>query len=158
MTARLRQFWAGRSLREQRMLLVMVALFAIVIVGFGIIRPLINARVAAAERLDAATVELGQVRGAADMLRRTPRTGPRKTVLNLSDTVAQSATAAGFTLANVGPQGDALRATIVSAKSPALFGWLRTLAQQGVLIDTLTIRTNTDSTLSMEATFRMQGQ
>ena len=157
MTDRLRQLWAARSLREQRMLLVMLALFVIVITAFGIVRPLVVARQEAATRLDQATRDLGQVRSAAALLR-SARPGAASTRLALPDLVTQSATSAGFAPPTVGAQGNgAVRVTIASAKSPALFAWLRSLAAQGVLIDTLTIRTNPDTTLSLEANLRLRG-
>jgi general secretion pathway protein M len=155
MIERFRSFWAARSTREQQMLLVMFALLAIVVVGFGIVRPLANARTAAESRLERVTLEGGQVSALADHLRLAQKDAPPALTVALPLAVSQSATAAGFTLATLDPQGeDRIGITIASAKSPALFAWLTQLAGQGVFVERMTLRTGGDATVATDATLR----
>lgn len=159
MIARFRMFWAGRSTREQQMLLVMFVLLAIVVIGIGIVRPLITAKSAAEARLDRVTLEAGQIAVIADRLRRAQQDAPPPVTAALPLAVSQSATTAGFTLATLDPQGeDRIGITIASAKSRALFGWLRSLAQQGIFVERMTLRTSGDATLAVEATLRLRQQ
>ncbi len=155
MTERLRQVWAERSVREQQMLCVMFALFAVVLLVFGIIRPLANAKVAAQDRLDRVTIESGTIAAVVETLRDAKKGAPPPLTGTLVLAVSQSATTAGFTLATLDPQGeDCVGIALPSAKSPALFAWLRLLAQQGVFVERMTMRTNADATLAVEGTLR----
>ncbi len=153
MTERLRLLWAERSLREQRLLLVMFALFAVVVIWFAILRPLTDAKAAAHARLDRATVEAGQIAAAVETLTDARRAAPPAATGTLSLAVSQSAEAAGFTLAGLDPQGDdRVNLTVASAKSPALFAWLRSLSGQGIFVERMTLRTSSDATLAVDAT------
>ena len=155
MTTRLRQFWNERSARERQLLAVMLALFALLIIVFGIVRPLSRATIAARARLDRVTLEGGQITAALDTLGDAKREVTTPLNMALPVAVSQSAGAAGFTLATLEGRGpDRVGIAIPSAKSPALFTWLRTLAQQGVFVERLTVRTNPDATLAVEGTLR----
>jgi general secretion pathway protein M len=157
MTARLRQMWAERSTREQQLIAVMLGLLAIVILVFGIIRPLVHATTAARDRLDRATIEGGQIAAAVETLRDAKKAAPPLLTGTMVLAVSQSAGTAGFTLSTLDPQGDdRVGITLPSAKSPALFAWLRTLAQQGIFVERMTLRTNADTTLAVEVTLRLR--
>jgi general secretion pathway protein M len=157
MTERLRQLWAERSAREQQLLAVMFALLALVVLVFGIIRPLASATTAARDRLDRVTVEAGQIAAAVETLRDAKKGAPPPLTGTMVLAVSQSAGTAGFTLSTLDPQGDdRVGITIPTAKSPALFAWLRTLAGQGVFVERMTLRTNADATLAVEGTLRLR--
>ena len=122
MTQRFRQFWTERSVREQQLLLVMAALFAVVVLVFVIIRPLASAKTAARDRLDRVTVEAGQIAAAVETLRDARKGAPAPLTGTLVLAVSQSATTAGFTVSTLDPQGeDRVGIMLPSAKSPALF-------------------------------------
>jgi general secretion pathway protein M len=159
MNERLRQIWAERSLRERQLLVVMVALFAVVVLVFGILRPIASAKAAAQDRLDRVTIESGQIAAAVETLRDAKKGAPPPLTGTLVLAVSQSATTAGFTLATLDPQGDdRVGISLPSAKSPALFAWLRALAQQGVFVERMTMRTNADATLAVEGTLRQRAR
>jgi general secretion pathway protein M len=159
MTERLRQIWAERSPREQQLLLVMFALFAVVALVFGIIRPLASATTAARDRLDRATIESGQIAAAIETLQDAKKGAPPPLTGTLVLAVSQSATTAGFTLATLDPQGeDRVGIALPSAKSPAMFAWLRQLGQQGVFVERMTMRTNADATIAVEGTLRQRAR
>jgi general secretion pathway protein M len=157
MTARLRQMWAERSTREQQLIAVMLGLLAIVILVFGIIRPLAHATTAARDRLDRATIEGGQIAAVVETLRDAKKEAPPPLTGTMVLAVSQSAGTAGFTLSTLDPQGDdRVGITLPSAKSPALFAWLRTLAQQGIFVERMALRANADTTLAVEVTLRLR--
>ena len=157
MTQRFRQFWTERSVREQQLLLVMAALFAVVVLVFAIIRPLASAKTAARDRLDRVTVEAGQIAAAVETLRDARKGAPAPLTGTLVLAVSQSATTAGFTISTLDPQGeDRVGIMLPSAKSPALFAWLRSLAQQGVFVERMTMRTNADATIAVDGTLRLR--
>ncbi len=157
MTERMRQLWAERSPREQQLLAVMIGLFVVVVLVFGILRPLTSATTAARDRLDRATIEGGQIAAAVETLRDAKKGAPPPLTGTMVLAVSQSAGTAGFTLSTLDPQGDdRVGITIPTAKSPALFAWLRTLAGQGVIVERMTLRTNADATLAVEATLKLR--
>ena len=149
--------WAERSPRERQLLVVMFALLAIMILVLGIIRPLASATIAAHERLDRVTIESGQIAAAVETLREAKRGAPPALTVTLVLAVSQSAGAAGFTLSTLDPQGDdRVGFTIPSAKSTAMFTWLRAMSQQGIFVERMTMRTNADATLTIEGTLRVR--
>lgn len=157
MITRFQVMWAERSPRERQLLAVMFALLGTVIIIFGIIRPIISATTAARERLDRVTIEAGQIASASDVLRNAKNGTPTALTGTLVLAVSQSAGTAGFTMSTLDPQGeDRVGFTIPAAKSPALFGWLRSIGQQGIFVERMTMRTNADATLSVEGTLRLR--
>jgi hypothetical protein len=48
--------------------------------------------------------------------------------------------------------------SIAAARSPALFTWLAGLRQQGVIVERLTLRTNSDATLAVEGTLQVRAR
>jgi general secretion pathway protein M len=159
MIARLKQYWADRSPREQQLLGVMLVLLALVVIGLGIVRPLAKATETAQARLDRVALESGQIRAAADRLRGAQKDAPPPATVALPVAVSQSASAAGFSLAMLDAQGeDRIGITIASAKSPALFGWFTQLAKQGIFVERMTIRTGGDATLAVDATLRQRAR
>lgn len=159
MMARATDWWAGRSERERTMLAVMFALLAVVILWLAIIRPLDAARVRADLRLAAATTDAGRIAAVAEGVRIARATAPPVLAIPLPTAVNQAAEANGFTLARLDPQGgDRVAIAISTARSPALFTWLGALEKQGVIVDKLTLRTNSDATLAVEGVLRVQGR
>ena len=153
MIAQARLWWSGRSTRERLLLGVMAALFAALFVGLGIVRPLDTARSAAALRLDAATLEAARVRAVADALRSSTR--PAASFVSLPAGVASSAATAGLTLARLDVQGaNTVAFTIAPVRSQALFAWIDALDRQGVMVEKIALRTNSDGTLSVDGVLR----
>jgi general secretion pathway protein M len=158
MILRVKTYWIDRSVREQRLLTVMLALLTAVILWFALISPIRHARIAATERLERAAIASGQVLTRAAALRATIRAAPPpalKTSLILA--VETSATEAGFTPARLERRNeDRILISMSSAKSQALFSWLSMLAKRGIFVETATIHPNADATLSFVATLRLR--
>jgi len=153
MKAQFLTWWRERSLREQRMLLVMFALLAVTILWLGIYRPVQNRLSAAREQHQEAVVRLGDVRAQADALRALGRTGLPSLPATLADVVTQAANEAGFANATVAPQGDTrVTVSIPSARPAPVLSWIARLEARGVIVERLAARANTDPTLAVDAT------
>jgi len=155
MTTRLRLWWSGRSLREQRMLLVMAALLVVVIVWLGILRPVGDGLSRARERHANAVIAHGEVLAKRDALRTLLKSGPAPLDAPLETIVRQSASEAGFAFASLTAESsDRLTLTVANARPAALFGWIAQLEGRGVLVEHLAVRDNGDPTLNVDLTLR----
>lgn len=149
MTTQLLTWWRDRSLREQRMLLVMAALLAVTILWLGIYRPVQKALSDARARHQEAVIRLGEVRAQADTLRtggaRAVPAGP------LADLVTRAAAEAGFANATVAPQGERrVSVSIPSARPGPMLAWVAALEGQGIVVERLNARANADPTLTVD--------
>ncbi|MBK8860235.1 MAG: type II secretion system protein M [Sphingomonadales bacterium] len=144
-------WWRGRSQREQILLGIMIALFLIVFGWLAILRP-IEAGLAAAKKDHALAVErLERVRRDASAL--------KSKMVYAADTaqaiVSRSANEAGFSPTRLDPQpGNRVIIALSSAKPIALIKWLKSLDAQGVLVEQISLRPNSDTTLAVDATLR----
>lgn len=159
MIAAARDWWMGRDARERMLLGVMSALIGVLLLWLGVIRPINSMKAAAAIRLDTATRDAGRIAAAAEGLERARRTAPASLTVAVPVAVGQAAEANGFTLSRLDGQGtDRATIAISSARAQALFTWLRALEQQGIIVDRLTLRTNSDATLAVEGVVRTRGR
>jgi general secretion pathway protein M len=144
-------WWATRSTREQRLLLVMFGLIALLLVWLLVIRPLGDALDRAKQRHNVAVLALAEARA------RSNPGGARAggpPPLPLDALVSRTAADAGFTAARVTGGGPNMaRMTLDAARPQALFGWIATLEAQGVRIERLQARANPDRTVAVEAAF-----
>jgi general secretion pathway protein M len=154
----MKAWWASRSEREQLLLGVMIALMAAVFVWLTILRPLAAARKTAESRHQAATSEAGMVRAKIATVQRLAAKPPEALGAPLPEFLRGSAAQAGFTNAVVDGAGNGrARLMIASAKAIVLLGWIDQLDARGVFIERATIRTNSDGTIAIEASFAVRG-
>ena len=154
----LRLWWAERSQREQRMLLVMFALLALVALWLLAVRPLSDRLDDAQRAHGEAVTALAQARGRA-AVRQGHATGPAATApLPIDGLISRTSAEAGFANARIAGQGPT-RATFAldAVRAPAFFAWIRGLEQRGLIVESLRARANSDRTLAVEATFRARG-
>ena len=149
----LRTWFAGRALRERRLILVMLALLAVTIVWGGIILPVRDGLSSARERHADAVVRLGATQAEVDLIRaagrRVPLTG------SLADTLRLRAEAAGFALASVEDSaGGRVHATIQAAKPAVLGRWFAGLAANGILVEAAAWRDNADGSVAADFVVR----
>jgi len=159
MMNRISDWWRLRSPREQRLLLVMAALAAIVFAWLLVIRPLGDRLSDARERHGRAVLALAAVRDQAEAIARLERGGPAVPGIAVTDLVATAAREAGFADAAVTAEGPgSARVTIAAARAQAFFGWIADLQRRhGLVIDQLSVRTNSDATLAAELSVRGRG-
>jgi len=158
MTASLRLWWTGLSLREQRMMLAMFALLAVTILWLGIFWPVERALSGARERHAAAVIAHAQVAAKVDAVRDLRRRVPPPLGGDLAAVVGQSAADVGFVLGKIEAQGsDKASLSIAAARPIAFFSWLHDLEARGIFPETLRARANSDRTLNIEAVLRSRG-
>lgn len=154
---KLRLWWEGRTVREQRMLAVMAVLVAATLVWLLVIRPVWMWREAAAEHRAQAQSDLVEVR--AGLRRLTPASGAVKASIDaqgLEPLVRQTAEASGLVITTgMDPSGH-LGFRISNASSAAVFGWLATLqTAHGITVRSLGVVENTDATLQVEGSLSL---
>jgi general secretion pathway protein M len=155
MSVRILSWWHERTPREQRLLLAMLAVAALLGGWLLVVRPLSDALDSAKQRHGEAVIALAEARGRAELRRRASAQAGPPVPLPVEALVARSASDAGFTGARVAGQGPE-RATVAieAARAPALFAWVRGLEQSGLVVDSLRARANGDRTLSADIALR----
>jgi general secretion pathway protein M len=158
MIGELQTWFRSRSLREQRLLLVMLALLALTIVWVGIILPVTDALSTARTRHDAAVVVLAETEARVHDIKALERDRPSALGAPLDTIIRDRANLAGFALANVARVGDnGVQIGIGSARPGALMTWVAGLEDDGILVDTLTLTDNGDRTVAAQISLRVRG-
>jgi general secretion pathway protein M len=147
-------WFRGRTVREQRLLMVMVALLVITLVFAGIIRPVRDGLESTRQRHASAEIRLGEVKAQVAQVKAIQRARPRVPEGPLADAIRTRADEAGFVVANLEPDGDRIRITIATARPGPLLGWIAGLEADGLLVDASTINGNGDGTVSATLTLR----
>jgi general secretion pathway protein M len=159
MTERFTLWWRGRSPREQRLLLVMGVLLALVLGWLLVVRPLDGALDAAKQRHGAAVLAAAEARAEADVRRRAAQRPRQAPPLLIDGLISQTATEAGFTGARIAAQGPGRASVAIDAARPqAFFAWIAGLEQRGLVVQSLRAQANPDRTLSTEAVLRARGR
>jgi general secretion pathway protein M len=159
MIVRFSDWWRLRNPREQRLLLVMAALFLVVFAWLLVIRPLGDRLADARERHGRAVLALAAIRDQADAIARLERGGPAAAGGAVTDLVSMAAREAGFADAAIVAEGSGgARVSIAAARAQAFFGWIADLQRRhGLIVDQVSVRTNSDSTLAVELSVRGRG-
>lgn len=153
----LRTWFATRSLREKRLLLVMAALAAITILWAGIVRPVGDGLSSARERHADAVMRLGETQASIESLKSARATRAQPLAGALQDVVRSEADQAGFALESLDAQGpQRVHVTIKSARPGALTTWLARLERIGILVDSATLRDNGDRTVGVDLMLKAQ--
>lgn len=151
----LRMWFAGRSLRERRLLLVMIGLAAVTLVWGAVIRPVRDGLSSSRARYADAVVRLGAAQAALAQVKSIQRRQAEPVALPLAESVRARADAAGFMLASLDADApDRVRATIASARPAALMAWVAGLERDGILIDSLTVSGAGTGTVTAQMTLR----
>lgn len=160
MNQRLRFWWGQRSPREQRLLLAMTALFAIMLAWLLIVRPVGDALADARGRHDRAVIALAEAKGQAEAIAGLERGGPAPPTVPINIFVEQRATEAGFTVERIQPEGgNAVELSVAAVRAQAFFAWAADLERRdGLIVDRLTVRANADKTLAVQIAFRARNR
>jgi general secretion pathway protein M len=150
------RWWSARSLRERRLLIAMAALLTLVFVWLLVIRPLMDARAAADQRLNAAVTDLARARAeaaAATQVTAGPNNNP--VPLPVDGFLMQSGNEQGFTNLSVVADGaSGARISMANARPQAFFGWIGQLEARGLVVESMSARANADQTIAVEAVLR----
>lgn len=148
------QWWDGRSLRERRMLAVMLLLIAATAVWLGVARPVFGWRAAAAEDRARAEAEHVAVLGAVARLEPAKGAAPAADARGLEPAVRETAEAAGLTITTGMDASGRLGFRIDRGSTAAVFGWLASLkTAHGLDPVSLGVIENADATLQVEGAF-----
>ena len=151
-------WFAGRTLRERRLLLVMLALAAVTIVWALVIVPVRNGLSASRARYAAAVIDLGEAEARLRAVKAIQRRQLAPVPLPLADTVRARADTAGVPLAALDPDGTgSVRVSIGGAPAGAVLGWIAGLEAEGVLVDQIALSPAGPGLVSATATLRGRG-
>ena len=148
-------WYRGRSPREQRLILIMGTLFALVFLWLLVIRPLGDALAGAKARHAEAVIERAEARAQAEALGDLRKAGGAALTQPVDALVSRTASEAGFQLSRIqADPGGGVSIGIEAARPQALFGWVAALERQGVIVSSLSATANADRTLAVQAAFR----
>jgi general secretion pathway protein M len=145
-------WFRGRSVREQRLLLAMLAIALPLLLWLLVWRPVDAALTGAWDRHAEAVDRHGRVLAAAEALEAGARPGPTLATGEIAALAGEAAGRSGLTLASAAPQGPDRAAVSIAAGEPrAMLAWLRGLEEQGVVIDDLRMTPAPDGTVALTA-------
>jgi general secretion pathway protein M len=152
-------WFRSRSLREQKLLLVMAGLLVVTIIWGAIILPVTDGLATARARYDAAVVLVGETeQRAKDVKALEPEGTPTPTTDTYDGTVRARADAAGIALSSVGLVGsDGVQFSVASVRPGPLMAFVSRLEDEGLIVDTLTVADNGDKTVSAQVSLRVMG-
>ena len=141
MIERMKEKWAAFSHREKWLVGIMLALFAVLFLWLGMIRPVAGGLEGARNNHAAAVERYAAIRMRVDAFQRLSGRRPPELGAPLDVVVSQSAGEAGFTLDRNDPQGNGrVSIAIGQARPVAFFGWLAHLETMGIEVETLNAR------------------
>ena len=133
----------------------MMAFLIIVIGWLGVLRPLDTGLAQARAEQELAIIRLERVRSDALAL----EAGGTAATDSAQALVSRLADQAGFSPTRLDPGAEGRVLTgLASAKPVALTRWLEALDAQGVFVEQISIRPNSDATLAVDATFRARAK
>ncbi|MGI4733323.1 MAG: type II secretion system protein GspM [Janthinobacterium lividum] len=154
-----RAWFDGRSLREKRLLLAMLALAALTLVWAGIVLPVTDGLSSSRQRQQDAVIRLGDTEARVAALESLARARPAALSGGLDGEVRRRADAAGFTLQTLNQIGPGrVQLGIASARGGALMTWVAGLEQAGILVETMRLTDNGDHTLGAQMTLRARSR
>ena len=149
----------ARSLREKRLLVIMVALLGLTIIWLGLLRPLGDALSSERQRHADAVVRLGETQARVDALRQIGRQRTAPLSGSFADTVRARAAEAGFSVATLDEDGPGrVRVGIAGARPAALVPWLARLEAGGILVDAATLTDKGDRSVGVQLTLKARAQ
>ena len=155
----MREWFNGRSLREKRMILVMLALLALTIVWYGVIRPIGDGLSSERQRHADAVVRLGETAARVEAIRDVTRQRPAAVTGTLADAIRARAADAGFAIASLDQAGPSrVRVGIAGARPGALTPWLARLEGAGILVDAATLTDKGDGTVGVQLVLKARAQ
>ena len=157
MTA-IRDWFLSRTKREQRLVLLMVAIAVPVLAWLLIIRPLGAAYAAALDDHLAAIDRRGRVLALAEAAKSAPARRVEANKADLQLIVTQAATQAGITLQGANASGpNTVEVAVAGGRATVLGQWLAQFEAQGIAVQQMTMMPQPDGTVSMSARLARRG-
>jgi len=157
MTA-VRDWFMGRTKREQRLVLMMLAIALPVLAWLLVVRPLNAAYDAALDDHLAAIDRHGRVLVLAEAAKAEPSRRVEADKADLQLVVTQAAAQAGITLQGANPSGtNAVDVAVTGGRATALGQWLAQFEAQGIAIQQMSMTPQPDGTVNMSARLARRG-
>ena len=152
MTAALKMWFAALSQREQRMVGVAGVLAALVVLIFGIILPSLSAIKQAEIAHDEAVQRRGRIEATVDAALAQKPAASIVSGANIDLIVTQAAAEKGFDLVkSAGAAPGQMSFRMDQARAPALFAWLAGMEAQGIAVRSMTLRSGTNGSVTVDA-------
>ena len=152
MTASIRDWYLGRTKREQRLILLMLAIALPVLAWLLVARPVSAAYDRALEDHLAAIDRHGRVLALAEAARSAPARRIQSNKADLQLVVTEAASQAGITLQGTIPTGpNGVDVTVSGGRATALAQWLAQFEAQGIKVQQMTMTPLPDGTVNMSA-------
>jgi general secretion pathway protein M len=154
MTAAIRDWFLGRTKREQRLILLMLAIAVPLLAWFLVVRPLSTAYDDALQDHLAAVDRHGRVFAMAEAARSTPSRPVEAAKADLQLVVTEAARQAGITLEGATANGsNIVDVTVAGGRATALAQWLAQFEARGVTVQQMTMTPLPNGTVNMSARF-----
>jgi general secretion pathway protein M len=151
MTA-IRDWFLGRTQREQRLVLLMLAIALPLFAWLLVVRPLGTAYQDAIQDHLAALDRHGRVLALAEAAKSAPARPVEASKADLQLIVTQAATQAGIALQGVTPNGsNAVDLTVGGGRATALAQWIAQFEAQGIAVQQMSMSPLPDGTVNMSA-------
>ncbi|WP_343344982.1 type II secretion system protein GspM [Sphingomicrobium sp. XHP0239] len=152
----IRDWWRGRSRREQILFGILALVAVPVIAWFLIIAPAVSWHDEARETYVASSDRYGRVKALAEAMGGDPSTtatAPMRIDASLDQFVATSADQAGFALTSNSASGpDRTNVSIAQARSAAALAWLEQLRAAGVVVEAMSMTDNGEGGVALDLT------
>lgn len=152
MIHRARDWFLSRSIREQRLILLMLGIALPVVAWLLVVRPL-NAAYddARKDQLEALTRH-GRVLALADAAKSAPARRVRAGNADLQLVVTEAASQAGIVLQGTTPTGpNAIDISVTGGRAPVLAQWLAQFEARGIAVQQMTMTPSPDGTVNLSA-------
>ena len=152
MTATVRDWFLARTQREQRLVLLMLAIALSVLAWLLVVRPLSGAYDDALRDHLAAIDRHGRVLALAEAAKATPARRVEANKADLQLIVTQAASEAGITLQAATPSGpNAVDVTVAGGRATILGQWLAQFEANGIAVRQMSMTPLPDGTVNMSA-------
>ena len=154
MIARIKNWFAGLSQREQILVGIFAVLLSFTILIFGIIQPLIGAHVDARKDHAIAVEDSARLSAKIDLLENGEGDAKFSFSGSLHQYLAASAAEKGFEIGRNDALGNNAATITMSAAGPtAFFAWVNELEQKNIRLETLTVSPTPGGAISVNASF-----
>lgn len=152
-------WYRGRSEREQRLLLLMLAIALPLLLWLLVYRPVTGALESAWDRHREAVERHGRVLAAVDAMKAARQAVAAPVVGEMAALAGESAGRSGLTLSSAAAQGpDRASVSIAGGEPRLMLAWLRGLEQQGVVVEDLRMTPAPDGSVSLTAVLARRGR
>jgi general secretion pathway protein M len=152
MTASIRDWFLDRTKREQRLILLMLALALPLLAWLLVVRPVVEAYDDARQDHLAAVDRHGRVLALAGTAKSAPSLPVEASKADLQLVVTEAASQAGITLQGATASGaNSVDVTVAGGRATALGQWLAQFEARGITVRQMTMTPLPDGTVNMSA-------